>query len=46
MQGRQCKYVDVFVYSFHLSSFTSLPFFFLFANEKTTPSHVVPALPG
>lgn len=48
MRGRQCKYVNVFVYSFHLSPFSSwlFFFFFLFANEKTIPSHVVPALPG
>lgn len=30
MRGRQCKYVNVFVYSFHLSPFCSLPFFFFF----------------
>lgn len=31
MRGRQCKHVNVFVYSFHLSPFSSLPFFFFFS---------------
>lgn len=30
MRGRQCKYVNVFVYSFHLSPFSSWLFFFFF----------------
>lgn len=28
MRERQCKYVNIFVYSFHLPPFSSLPFFF------------------
>lgn len=42
MRGRQCKYVNIFVYSFHLSPFSSWPFFFffLFANEKTLHHHM------
>lgn len=40
MREKQCKYVNVFVYSFYLFFFSSLLFFPPFANETTMVRHM------